>query len=225
MRVLVYGDSNSWGYPTDDSGVAYARPWPQVMAEALDVELIQAALPGRTTCHDDPGMEGAEPSGATWNGLRHLEATLFSASPVDWLLIMLGTNDMKARFQPTAGRIADGIMQLADLAGKIPAGPGGWDDEAPPAIGLIVPPPLPEFADDPGWDREAEWTGGRAASLALFSEVRDRAARSGLPVFDAGQVASGSQNDPIHFDATTHEALGRAVAAWLRPQLSKSRSL
>ncbi|MEE3025708.1 MAG: arylesterase, partial [Pseudomonadota bacterium] len=75
MRILVYGDSNSWGYLDDGSGLRFADRWPVSMARRLtaagqDVELIEECLPGRTTNVDDP-QEGA------WcNGLTPLEAIL-----------------------------------------------------------------------------------------------------------------------------------------------------
>ena len=85
---------------------------------------------------------------------------------------MLGTNDLKARFQPGATRIAGGIGQLARLALRVPAGGRAWEDETPPKLGVIVPPPLPLMAEDPKWDTEGEWRGGRAASLGLLAAVR-----------------------------------------------------
>ena len=97
MRILVYGDSNSWGYLDDGSGQRFADRWPVSMAQALTaagqhVELVEECLPGRTTNVDDP-QEGA------WcNGLTPFEAILLSQQPLDRILIMLGTNDLKHRF-------------------------------------------------------------------------------------------------------------------------------
>lgn len=215
MRLLVYGDSNSWGTPPDGSGLRMARPWPVVMAEALGVELVTDALPGRTTVYDDPGMARAEPEGRAWNGLAHLEASMMAASPVDLVLIMLGTNDFKARFAPEPAKIAANIMTLAGRAATVPAGPGGWEDQVPPAVVLICPVPLGERADDPGWVRHAEWLGGRAASGALFAALAPLASAQGVPLFAAGDVVEPSAQDPVHLEPPVHERLGRAVAEWL----------
>ena len=51
MRILVYGDSNSWGYLDDGSGVRFAGRWPVSMASALtaagqDVELDRGMSSG-----------------------------------------------------------------------------------------------------------------------------------------------------------------------------------
>ena len=117
MRILVYGDSNSWGYLDDGSGVRFAGRWPVSMASALtaagqDVELIEECLPGRTTNVDDP-QEGA------WcNGLTPFEAILLSQQPLDRILIMLGTNDLKHRFGRDASTVTAGLMALVSIATK-----------------------------------------------------------------------------------------------------------
>lgn len=216
MRVFVYGDSNSWGTPPDGTGLRMARPWPVVMAEALGAELLQDPLPGRTTVHDDPVMARVAPEGAAWNGSAHLEAALMAASPVDVVLILLGTNDFKARFRPSAEKIAGNILALAGLAARVPAGPGGWNDEVPPKVGVLCPPPLGLLADDPAWERHEEWAGGREVSFWLHTKLGPMAAAQGVPVFEVADVAEASARDPIHLEAESHEALGRAVAAWVR---------
>ena len=216
MRILVYGDSNSWGTLADGSNMRHPRRWPRVMAEALGdgYEVVEDCLPGRTTAHDDPEM-----GGATFNGLAHLEASLLAQAPLDLVLIMLGTNDMKARFEPTAERISGNIARLAEHVSASLAGPGVWREGASPQVGIIVPPPLPENANDPDWDRVDEWAGGRDASLALAQAVDMRCAD--IPRLDAAPFAHGSHRDPIHFEPEIHEHLGAAVADWVRRAFSE----
>lgn len=213
MRILVYGDSNSWGCPPDGSGIRIAARWPVVMADILGAELIEDALPGRTTRHDDDEMHGP-----TQNGLSHLPASLLAAQPVDWVLIMLGTNDLKARFRPGAGRIATHLMELVACVGETGGGPGCWGESPAPRVGLIVPPPLPAMADDPGWERAPEWQGGRAASQNLAAAVL-KAATPDVSVLDAGRHIGADAADPIHFGVEAHQVLGRVVAAWLQDQM------
>lgn len=212
MRVLVYGDSNSWGTPCDGSGLRYDAEtrWPRVMAAKLGWDLAEENLPGRTTRHDDNHMLGA-----AMNGLLHLPVALKSQSPIDWLLIMLGTNDFKTHFNQDAASIAAGLMALVDCARRIGSGKAGWEDDTPPRIGLIVPPPLGPLAEDDAWPRFAEWRGGAETSRALGNAVRAQAEMREVPVFDAGFVVRASDPDPIHLDAKAQHALGLAVAEWL----------
>jgi lysophospholipase L1-like esterase len=62
--------------------------------------VISEGLPGRTTVHDDT-VEGGKRS-----GVEVLPAILPSHAPVDLMLLMLGTNDLKPRFSVTAAEIA-----------------------------------------------------------------------------------------------------------------------
>ena len=101
--VLAYGDSNTWGAATvarPDDRYAYEERWPGVMAATLGGgwRVIEEGLPGRTTVHDDP-VEGAY-----MNGKTYLMPCLRSHRPLDVVAIMLGSNDLKARFAvPASG--------------------------------------------------------------------------------------------------------------------------
>jgi lysophospholipase L1-like esterase len=149
------------------------------------------------------------------NGLRHFPVALKSHSPLDVVVIMLGTNDFKARFSPSAQKVAANLHKLVTCARQTGGGPGPWDDPTPPRMGLIVPPPLPARVDDPNWERAAEWAHGRTASLALAAQVLRLGETLDVPVLDAGKIVAGSCDDPIHLDAASHAALGRAAASWI----------
>ena len=213
MRVMVFGDSNSWGTPPDGSDLRFDESirWPCVMARQLDAVLIEEALPGRTTVHDDPEMLGP-----VMNGLKHLPVALRSNSPLDLVVIMLGTNDFKARFKPNAARIAENIAQLVQCIRDVGGGVGPWGDINAPRIAIIVPPNLPATVDDKSWERATEWRGGRAASRALAREMTDLAKVIGVAVFDADKVVTGSNKDPIHLESESHIDLGQAIAHWLQ---------
>ena len=117
MRVLVYGDSNSWGYLDDGLVLRFADRWPVEMARALaaqgrPVELVEECLPGRTTNLTDPKM------GDFVDGAAPFEAILRSHIPLDLILIMLGTNDVKAHFGRSTDEIIGGLMALRYCRGE-----------------------------------------------------------------------------------------------------------
>jgi len=89
VRILVYGDSNSWGYLDDGSGQRYENRWPLVMAgelaaRGMPVELVEECLPGRTTSTDDAESPNGEP--ALLNGTGPLAAILLSQQPLDHII-------------------------------------------------------------------------------------------------------------------------------------------
>ncbi|MGC6454143.1 MAG: GDSL-type esterase/lipase family protein [Candidatus Puniceispirillaceae bacterium] len=211
MRILIYGDSNSWGYLDDGSGARHSDRWPVVMARGLAskgaaVELIEECLPGRTSNADDP-LEGA-----VFNGATPLAAILLSHQPLDHILIMLGTNDMKARFGRDAAAITAGIMSLVDICSATPCGPGGWSADAAAPATVICPPALGARAEDPAWERYAEWRGGRATSRQLPVLLEEACAAAGAGFIDANSHTVSSQIDPIHWTADAHRAFGTAMA-------------
>ena len=110
-RVLVcFGDSNTHGSPprAGDPRHGPGVRWPGVLAAALGSSwrVHEEGLPGRTTVHPDP-VEGGHLS-----GLTALPVVLGTHSPIDVLVIMLGTNDLKARFAVGAAEIATSVETL-----------------------------------------------------------------------------------------------------------------
>ena len=123
-RILVFGDSNSWGWTPrkgQEPTVRFAKNvrWPGVLAEELGTgyEVIEEALSARTTNLDDPeeDLRSEHLRGATLNGARVLPALLASHLPLDLVVIMLGGNDLKARFKRTPGEIAQAAISLVRI--------------------------------------------------------------------------------------------------------------
>jgi lysophospholipase L1-like esterase len=202
--ILCYGDSNTYGTPpmTDLFSEGRFGPderWPGVMRAALgpDWTVIEEGLPGRTTVHPDP-LEGAHK-----NGLAYLTPCLESHRPIDVLAIMLGTNDLKARFGLPAADIAAGVALLCETALACAAGPGG----GAPKLLVIAPVPILEA----GCLAEM-FVGGAAKSRMLAGLYRVAAERLGAAFFDAGSVAEISPLDGIHLDGDQHRRIGEAVA-------------
>ena len=91
---------------------------------------MEEGNPGRTTALDDP----LEP----WkNGLRYLLPCLDSHEPLDLVIIMLGTNDLKHRFSMTAGDVARGVHRLIRAIKEKTFTVG-----TAPEILIIAPPPI-----------------------------------------------------------------------------------
>lgn len=220
MRILVYGDSNSWGYLDDGSGMRHDRRWPVVMAESLgpDITVIEECLPGRTSNADDPR------EGPHFNGATPLLPILMSHQPLDLVLIMLGTNDFKVRFNRSAEDISKGILELATIACHSGAGAGGWNANNAPAVTVICPPMLGARADDPDWIRHDEWRGGVASSCRLPGLLRQACASMGIGFIDGNDGAESSKRDPIHWRAEMHEIFGQFMAGELRSIAAVSRT-
>jgi lysophospholipase L1-like esterase len=161
--------------------------------------VIAEGLGGRTTVSDDP-IEGAEKNGKTY-----LYPCLMSHKPLDVVVIMLGTNDLKTRFNKTPWEIAAGVGVLVDIVRTAAVGRGA----GVPEILVVSPPPtsdsFPSYAE--------MFIGAPPKSHRLAAEYGRMAAERGVHFFDAGSVIKSSPVDGIHFDPEAHAALGKAVAA------------
>jgi lysophospholipase L1-like esterase len=204
MKTIVcYGDSNTWGY-APDSADRYPRDvrWAGVLSNELgeSYHVIEEGLCGRTTVWDDP-IEGYK------NGREYLVPCLESHKPLDLVIIMLGTNDLKMRFSVPASDIAKAAGVLVDMVQKSDTGP----HEGPPKVLLMAPPPvakLTEFAE--------MFEGGVAKSKKFAEHYRRVAEEQGCEFFDTSQVIVSSDIDGIHFEASEHQKLGKAVAELVR---------
>lgn len=206
--VMCFGDSNTHGtialrQPLDIRRFARDVRWPGQMAAALgsDWHVVEEGLPSRTTVHDDP-VEGHHK-----NGVRVLPALLDSHRPLDLVIVMLGTNDLKMRYNVPAMDIAISAEQLLRIIAGSIAGP----DLKPPQALLVSPVPIEET----GFLAEM-FAGGAAKSRLLATYFQSIAARHGAGFFDAGSVAVVDPVDGIHLTADAHAALGGAMARKVR---------
>ncbi|WP_181701487.1 SGNH/GDSL hydrolase family protein [Chthonobacter albigriseus] len=207
--VVCFGDSNTHGsapVPLSPDSVhnryGPAVRWPGVMAAILGpgFRVIEEGLPGRTTVHADP-IEGAH-----MNGRLALPMVLGTHAPIDILVIMLGTNDLKARFAVTAQDIADSLERLIREARTWTEGRG----KPVPKILLVAPTPIMDIPDG------NMFSGGVEKSAGFSVAIRDTAERAGVAFLDAGDHVRTRLLDGVHLDADQHAALGRAMADAVR---------
>lgn len=204
MKTIVcFGDSNTWGYdPASGGRYPPEHRWPRVLAVELEksrpgaFEVIAEGQCGRTSVWEDP-IEGPK------NGSLYLLPCLDSHHPVDLLIILLGTNDLKHRYGLSPWDIAHGSGRLAELARSSGFGPNG----APPAILLAAPPPVAKLTNFAGM-----FEGAAAKSKALARAYREVAQELGCAFLDAGKVVRSSPKDGIHFEPEGQVALGKAAA-------------
>lgn len=207
--VLCYGDSNTWGFIPGAAKRRYPGEirWPGVLARLLgdSHRVVEEGLPGRTTAHDDP-LEG----GLTVdkNGLRAFGGIMESHSPVDVVVVMLGTSDLKRRFASSAMEIAAGVEQLVKAARNPEFGPGL---NRPPKILVVCPPSI--------WEVEANhgpvFKGGRDISLDLPMAFHQMSTRISVPVLYADKFLQSDPMDGIHLSADSHAALAGEIASWI----------
>ena len=212
QHVLVYSDSLSWGIvPTTRKRLDFEQRWPGVMEMSLcasgqKVRVVEDCLNGRRTVWDDPFKPGR-------NGLVGLAQRIEIHSPLELVVLMLGTNDFQSMHEYNAWHSSQGISALVSAIRTAPIEPGMPVPQilvvAPPAIRTPKGPIAPKFE------------GGEVKCVGLSATYRRVCEEVACHFFDAGDVITSSNVDGVHLDLEQHLALGNAVAEVVKPLLLK----
>lgn len=205
-RILIFGDSNTYGFQPLGERYAEAVRYTGRLQALLgpDVRIIEEGLPGRTCVFDDPDVEGR-------NGLPYLFPCMMSHGPLDTLVIMLGTNDIKERFGASAVQIAQNLGTLVDKARAVPA----WKGE--PDILLVAPCPVASHYQT-GLFSVSMGSGCYEKSRQLSAEYQKLAQLKNCRFLDAGTLP-GIETHPLdgmHLTAKAHVVLAEGLAPLLR---------
>lgn len=200
--ILCYGDSLTYGAHPAGGRHQFEDRWPSELGRVLGadkVRIIAEGLGGRTTVFDDLS------SIADRNGARTLPTLLASHQPLDCVVIMLGTNDMKEYLCGSALGAAMGVKRLVEMVRKHP-----YDLGFPIPEVVIVAPPHCVETDHP--DLSPMFRHGMKESHLLAGHYERVAADMNVAFFDAATVAVADPQDGVHLDAENTRAIGAALA-------------
>ena len=206
--ILCYGDSNTWGY-IPGSAARYARHqrWTGVLQSTLggDLIVIEEGLNSRTTVLDDPTKPFK-------NGKDYLVPCLDSHAPLDLVILMLGTNDLKHRFGMSAYDIG---ANVAALLGLVRQSACSFSGDAPQVL-LMALPPVGKLTPVGSTNFAEIFRGAEEKSRMLGQIYRKFAQEAGVAFLDTSEIIVSSDVDGIHFDVEEHRKLGEAVAGQVR---------
>lgn len=207
INILCYGDSNTYGFNPSDGfrypeGVRWTSRLQKLLGE--DYRVVEEGCNGRTTVFDDP-IEGWK------NGKGYLRPCLNSHKPVDIVILMLGSNDLKETFHATPEQIAEGAGQLVQVIREFTAEKQGFI----PKIILVSPPEIGEGIRSSAFygsflenaiDRSREFPGW----------YRRVAERYGCIFFDAAAHVRASEVDSLHLSPEAHRILSEKLCEEIR---------
>ncbi|ANT62414.1 arylesterase [Salipiger sp. CCB-MM3] len=206
-RILCYGDSLTWGHDPANGGLRHpiADLWPSVLAAQIpEATVLADGVNGRSTSFDDHAAP------CDRNATRTLPVALAAHMPLDLVVIILGTNDLKPKHGAVASGAQAGMRRLIQLVRGFPFKPAS----AMPQVLIVAPPycisPSRGELDSPI----------RVEQSHLFGSLyADLAEEEGVAFFDAGRVAQPSPLDGVHLDAANTRAIGAALAEPVRALL------
>lgn len=212
--ILAYGDSLTYGANPIKNGPrhAFEDRWPSTLEAGLGgkARVIAEGLGGRTTMFDDWAAN------ADRNGARILPTLLQSHSPLDLIVIMLGTNDLKPSICGFAQEASYGMRRLVQII----RGHFGGLGEPVPQVLLVAPPHL---VDTDNADMIGHFGGmehGIAQSQAFATHYARRADELGVKWFDASTVAKAHAADGVHLDPQNTRAIGEGLVPVVKSLLN-----
>ena len=192
--VLCYGDSNTWGYHAkEDNRFDWHTRYPGVLSRLLGEEyhVIEDGLCGRTTQYESD-IE------LYVNGKKAAELAAEVHAPLDYAVIMLGTNDCKDMYNASPEDIRKGIEGIAACF-----------EQKGAKILLIAPVPMRGLEKSPFYHE----FGIRAEekSLLLAGIYAQLAHEKDWLYLDADEIIVTGEFDHIHLEAEAHGKLAEAV--------------
>jgi len=205
-RIMVFGDSLSWGYQPGSKHQRFDAQtrWPGRLQMLLgdNYEIIEENLNSRGIENGDPrpGKEGRR-------ALDYIEAVLDSQDPLDWVIVLLGTNELKHEMNMTAEQVGESMEKLLSIITTRPSQFRGTT----PKVLLLSPPIINEETE---YSLTADkYLGATEKSKELTGVYRRLAEKLSIDFVALDKITAGV--DGIHIDADEHAKVARLVYATL----------
>ena len=209
-RILCYGDSNTWGFHAFPAKEGRAPErfdentrWTGRLQKALgeDYHVYEAGLNGRTTVFEDYSLGGR-------SGIDSLPVVFEMADPLDLVVVMLGTNDVRDQFISSTMFLVRCMERfLVRLKQLIAA-------SFNPACQILViaPPKANPDVEDP-FAYTKEWADRIAELPAGYEEV---CARMGVHFANGYDWAEPGLADGLHLGAEGHASFAAEIEKVIR---------
>ncbi|WP_456073368.1 GDSL-type esterase/lipase family protein [Holdemanella biformis] len=199
MKMLFFGDSNTWGYDAKDASRQKNRFTQLIKERFNEHEIIEEGLCGRTICLDDPYDDDR-------NGAKMISMVLKTHAPIDVVFIMLGTNDAKRQFSTNSISLEKGIRTLLYRA----LNPEIYRDGSKvPQFFVVCPPKM----NRDGLKNERTQANFGQAGFDILANTKPYLEKGcsglGVDVIDTNVVAGNI--DGIHMDESGHRQVADAL--------------
>jgi lysophospholipase L1-like esterase len=184
-RIMVFGDSNS--FRPEQSKTS----WPKLFEnkDPRHFKVFNDSHDGRTTSYDFGEL----------NGLSVINKKLTAYKPLDFVFVMLGTNDVKSKYgPPSPAEIADGMRQIMEIINN---------HEGCGKCILLTPPPLGNVVS-------GDLSGAQMRIPPVATEYRLLAMNSNIQIVDIYSIIDTNtdlDSDMIHINAIGRQKVVNAV--------------
>lgn len=204
-RILCFGDSNTWGFSPFEYRRMDGRWTRSLDLNPEKIEVIEEGLSGRNAvCIDTFQPEKS--------GFKDFKTAILSHHPLDLIILMLGTNDLKSSYHSSARFIANGLRQYV----REYMNPTLFEGMPTPKLLVVSPILLREHLpalQGPGGTFDAYSV---EQSRLLADEIKAAIEPYPVEFLDASRYAKASDTDGIHMDEDNHRRLAQAISEKIR---------
>ncbi len=199
MNILCFGDSNTWGLrPMIGDRYVKNERWTGILGTLSGgrYNIIEEGLNGRTA--DETDVE--EPY---LNGRSYMTGCLLSHRPVDLVIVMLGTNDVKSRYNKSSEQVAESIYLLAKDMRKL------LDERQQERVKILLVSPKSIDERVLGDNMFDEYSIKKSRELG--GRLRRMAGKEGWMFLDADESGATLGEDGLHLSADGHIKLAESI--------------
>ena len=204
-NIMCFGDSNTFASDPNGGRHPYEVRFTGRLQKMLGPEyrIIEEGCGGRTTVFEDEIEAGR-------NGKTALPTCIASHNPLDLVVVMLGTNDLKERYQATVWDLGRAMEQIIRIIENYPYAPY----YPKPKILLVSPIEIGEKIEESPFGC---FTSSAVAKSRQFARIYGQVAQThGLYFLNAAEYAKPSDTDQLHMDGESHAALADAMFEKIR---------
>lgn len=207
--ILCFGDSNTYGLiPGDQGRFEWGIRWSSILDERVrkkGYRVMEEGLCGRTTIFNDAYRNGRR-------GTELLPVLLETHSPIDIVILMLGTNDCKTVYGATPERIGEGVEELVEQIQNFDSN-----------IRIVLVSPIALGSEV--WKYDVEFDQCSVEVSRKLPEVyRNIALKRELEFLAASDYADSSSVDQEHMDVENHRFFAEAISRKLEDMIEKELS-
>lgn len=198
-KILCYGDSITWNFYQAGKRHPLENRWTYMLQEKVEdaYDVLDEGLRSRTTTIEDPDWADRE-------GFGYFRACFEAHEPVDVLVLQLGTNDTKFKFNRTPEEIAEGVKVYIEWVRKYNT-ERGFDTKI-----IILTPPQLVTAHHTEFIAKLFDASSAEKIAPLTTLLHNLAEQENVGLADLSDL-SGGEADGIHMDVENNRIIADRI--------------
>ena len=202
-NILCFGDSNTWGYdPSTQTRFSKDIRWTGVLQQLLGSKynIIEEGLNGRTTNVNEKQDHGLGYFRPFRSAMDLLSVLIETNSPLDLIIVMLGTNDLKTNFNQSSEMIAKNMRLVCESI---------IDNDYFQSKSIILVSPTHINEESP--NLLDSFIGTTQASQSFSNSYRKISDDLNLYFVDASESVKTNKIDGLHWDSKQHSDFANSL--------------